>query len=72
MTFTTNRGTLTVTVSGTFDASSGAFAAAGPVTAATGTLAGATGALTFRGVEDLSTGRFTEDVTGSICVELAP
>ena len=72
VTFTTNRGTLTVTVNGTFDTSSGAFTASGPVTASTGKLAGATGALTFSGVENLSTGSFTEDVTGNICVDLAP
>ncbi|MEZ4865855.1 MAG: hypothetical protein R3C14_31365 [Caldilineaceae bacterium] len=72
VTFTTHKSTLTVTVAGTFDVATGAFSASGPVTAATGKLAGATGALLFIGDEDLSTGRFVEDVTGDICTDLAP
>lgn len=72
VTFTTNQATLTVTVAGTFDVATGEFSAAGPVTGATGKLAGATGNLTLEGVEDLSTGTFVEDVTGEICVDLAP
>lgn len=70
--FTTNRATLTVGVSGTFDVSTGAFSAAGPVTDATGKLEGASGSLTLSGVENLATGQFTETVTGSICVNLSP
>lgn len=70
--FTTHNSTLTVTVAGTFDVATGAFSASGPVTAATGKLAGATGVLFFTGDEDLSTGRFVEDVTGDICADLAP
>ena len=38
----------------------------------TGRLTGMTGQLTLRGVEDLSTLASTEDVTGEICVDLAP
>ena len=52
----TNKATLTVAVSGTFDTGTGEFAASGPATAATGKLAGATGNLRLAGVEDLSTG----------------
>jgi hypothetical protein len=70
--FTTKRGTLTVTVVGTFDVATGEFSASGPVTDATGKLAGATGSLVLEGIQDLSTGRFVEDVTGTICVDLAP
>jgi hypothetical protein len=70
--FTTNRATLTVTVAGTLDVASGAFSASGPVTGATGKLSGATGDLAFTGVEDLSTGSFTEDVSGSVCADLSP
>jgi hypothetical protein len=70
--FTTNAGTLTVGVSGTFDVSTGAFSATGPVTSSTGKLEGATGSLTLEGVQDLGTGAFTETVTGSICVDLSP
>jgi hypothetical protein len=70
--FTTNQGTLTVSVIGTLDTSTGEFSALGPVTGATGKLAGATGTLNFKGIEDLSNGNFVEDITGNICVNLAP
>lgn len=70
--FTTNQGTLTVTVAGTLDAATGEFSASGPVSAATGKLAGATGSLTLQGVEDLSDGSFVETITGEICADLAP
>ncbi len=70
--FTTLKATLTVAASGTFDVSSGVFSASGPVSLATGKLAGASGNLSFVGVEDLSNGSFVEDVTGRICVDLAP
>ncbi len=72
VTVTTKNGTLTVSIVGTLDVSSGEFSGTGPVTGATGKLAGATGILTFEGVQDLSTGVFVEDVTGAICVDLAP
>ncbi|MEO5742021.1 MAG: hypothetical protein ABIS29_15650 [Vicinamibacterales bacterium] len=70
--FTTRQGTLTVTVAGTLDVATGEFSAAGTVTGATGNLAGATGDLSFEGLEDLADGSFVEDVTGEICVDLAP
>lgn len=70
--FTTNNGALTVTIEGTLDVATGEFAASGPVTDATGKLEGATGSLDFAGVEDLSDGSFVEDVTGNVCVDLAP
>ena len=69
--FTTLHGTLTVTVSGCFDLSTGEFFASGPVTDATGKLAGATGFLSFVGVEDLSTGEFTNTIDGEIVVDLS-
>jgi hypothetical protein len=65
--FTTKHGGLTANVAGTFNGANGAFTAAGPVSAGTGKLAGATGTLTFDGVENLSTGSFTETITGTIC-----
>jgi hypothetical protein len=71
VTFTTHQATLTVTVTGTFNVATGNFVATGPVTAATGKLAGATGTLLLEGVEDLTTGKFVEDVSGLICVDLA-
>ncbi len=70
--FTTNQATLTVTVTGIFDVVTGEFSSSGAVTGATGKLAGATGTLLLEGIEDLTTGTFVEDVTGTICVDLAP
>jgi len=70
--FTTNQATLTVSVAGIFDVATGEFSASGPVTGATGKLAGATGELRLEGIENLSDGSFVEDVTGEICVDLAP
>ena len=70
--FTTNKGTLTVAIAGTFDVSTGEFSASGPVIGATEKLAGATGSLRFEGFQNLSDGSFVEDVTGTICVDLAP
>jgi hypothetical protein len=67
VTFTTKHGTLVATVAGTFDGSTGAFTASGPVSGGTGKLHDATGALTFTGVENLTTGAFTETITGTIC-----
>jgi hypothetical protein len=70
--FTTHQGTLTVSVTGTLNVATGEFSASGPVTDATGQLAGATGELSLEGVENLGDGSFVEDVTGEICVDLAP
>jgi hypothetical protein len=72
VTFTTNKATLTVSVNGTFNVATGAFTASGPVIAATGKLAGATGDLTLTGIENLTSGAFTETVTGNICADLSP
>jgi hypothetical protein len=72
-TFTTKHGTLAVHIPGTFDISTGHFEGAGPVIGATGKLAGATGMIALsNGVEDLTTGKYTEDISGEICVDLAP
>lgn len=72
VTFTTNQSTVPVSITGAFNVVTGEFIASGPVTGATGKLAGATGTVSFEGIEDLSTGVFVEDVTGIICVDLAP
>ena len=69
--FTTNHGTLTVTVTGIFDISNGKFDATGSVTDSTGKLDGATGTINLQGVEDLTNGSFVEDVTGRICLDLS-
>jgi hypothetical protein len=70
--FTTRRSTLTITITGIFNAETGEFSASGPVTGATGALAGATGNLLLEGIQDMSDGTFVEDVTGTICADLAP
>ena len=70
--FTTNNATVTVTVAGTFDVATGEFSASGMVTEATGKLAGATGTLLLEGLQNMSDGTFVENVTGTICVDLAP
>lgn len=67
--FTAKHGTLTVDIAGTFNVATGAFEASGPVRNGTGKFAGATGTLTFSGVEDLSTGVFTETIIGRICLD---
>ena len=72
ITFTTNRATLTANLVGTLDVVSGVFSAASSSISGTGKLAGATGSLSFSGVENLATGAFTDVVSGSICVDLAP
>ncbi len=72
VTFTTKQSTLIAAVAGTFDVLTGAFLTTGPVTATTGKLSGATGTLTLEGIQDLSTGKFVEDISGLICVDLRP
>jgi hypothetical protein len=72
VTFATDQATLTVTVAGTLNLSTGEFMTSGPATAATGKLAGATGTLVLDGIEDLTSGKFVEDVSGLICVDLSP
>jgi hypothetical protein len=59
---------LTVSVAGTFNAATGVFEATGQVVHGTGVFAGATGLLTFVGVEDLTSGRFTQTITGTVCL----
>ena len=67
--FAAKHGTLTVDIAGTFNVATGAFDATGSVRSGTGKFAGATGTLTFSGVEDFSTGAFTETITGRICLD---
>jgi len=59
-------------VPGALNVVTGEFAATTTDMSGTGQLAGATGQLALRGVEDLSTLAFTGNVTGEICVDLAP
>ena len=72
ITFTTNRGTLTVDLDGTLDLSTGDFQASGDVSGATGKLDGATGTLTLAGVQNLldPAGSFVETLSGEVYVDL--
>ena len=72
VTFTARKATLTVSLEGTFNVATGDFLTTGPVSGSTGKLSGATGSLTLDGTQDLLTGEFEEDITGVICVDLAP
>jgi hypothetical protein len=72
VTFTTQHGTLTVMVTGAIDITTGQFNASGPVTAATGKLSGASGNIALSGVVNFATGVFSEDISGAVCVNLAP
>jgi hypothetical protein len=72
VTFTNRLGTLTVVVTGAIDLNTGQFNASGPVTAGTGKLSGATGNISVSGVANFAAAVFTEDITGAICVDLAP
>jgi hypothetical protein len=65
---TTNHGTLTLSITGTFNQATGAFEATGHVVAGTGVFAHATGVLMFVGVEDLTSGSFTNTITGTVCL----
>ena len=72
LTITTNRATVVVDLTGTLDVTTGQFVGSGPIVATTGKLSGATGSLTLSGGQDLTdpAGRFTETVSGSLCVDL--
>lgn len=63
-----NLGTFTVSAAGSVDTSSGHFEVNGPITAPTGLFVGVTGQLTVVGNENLTSGAFTETVTGQVCV----
>jgi len=69
---TTKHGTLTAALVGTIDVSTGESSAVADVTSGTGKLEGASGMLFFEGIEDLATGKFAEDIAGSVCVDLSP
>lgn len=71
--FTTAAGAhLDATVTGSLDLGTGRFLATSSMLAGDGRLAGATGHLVLDGRQDLTTGLFAEDVTGRLCVDLAP
>jgi hypothetical protein len=72
ITFTNQHGTLTAVLTGAIDLTTGQYHALGPVTGATGKLAGAKGYIQLSGVVNFATGIFSEDIAGSISVDLAP
>ena len=67
ITFTGLGGTLTAHVTGTLDAATGDFTSTSTSVTGTGTLRTVTGDLTLTGHEDLTTGAFTESITGDLC-----
>ena len=65
--FSSSVGSLTADVAGSFDVSSGAFRATSQSITGTGLLRRVTGRVTIHGLENLSTGSFTETITGRLC-----
>ena len=59
--------TLTATVTGAVDLGTGSFTATSTALTGTQALAPVSGRLVFRGTEDLTTGAFTEIITGQVC-----
>lgn len=60
-------GTLVAPVTGTFDLTSGAFTATSSSVTGTGGLSGVTGSVVIDGVQDLTTGVFTETLRARLC-----
>ena len=54
---------------GTFDVASGAFRATSTSLTGTGLLRGVSGSVTLEGLEDFATLRFTETITGRLCLD---
>jgi hypothetical protein len=65
--FSSPPGTLTAQVAGTVDLTTGAFLATSTSITGTGLLRGITGRVTLVGHESLTTGGFTETLTGQLC-----
>jgi hypothetical protein len=66
--FTNTLGTLTAQAAGTFDVAGGAFRATSTSLTGTGLLRGVSGGVTLVGLEDFATLRFTETITGRLCL----
>jgi hypothetical protein len=66
--FMTPIGTLTAQTVGTVDVVSGAFRSTSTSLTGTGAFRRVTGNVTLAGVQDLQTGRFTETITGRLCL----
>jgi hypothetical protein len=65
--FTSRAGTLTAQSTGSLDTTTGDFRTTSTNLTGTGLLWGITGDVTLAGMENLTTGRFTETITGSLC-----
>jgi hypothetical protein len=65
--FSSRVGTLTAQVAGTFDITAGTFTATSTSIAGTGLLAPVSGTVTLDGNENLTSGAFTETITGRLC-----
>jgi hypothetical protein len=68
ITFTGRGGTLTAQVNGSLDLTNGSFTSTSTSLAGTGAYRRVTGQLTLTGTEDLTTGVFTEVITGQLCL----
>jgi hypothetical protein len=66
--FTTGIGQLTADTVGSVDLATGAFRSTSTRLTGTGLFRHVTGDVTLAGVQDLQTGRFTETITGRLCV----
>jgi hypothetical protein len=66
--FSSRVGTLTAQVQGAFDITAGTFTATSTSIAGTGLLRPVGGTVTLNGTENLSTGAFTETISGRLCV----
>jgi hypothetical protein len=66
--FTAAPGTITAQLVGTLDGGTGAFSSTSTSVTGTGLFSAVTGSVRLRGVEDLTTLRFTETITGRLCV----
>ena len=60
-------GNLTAPVTGTLDVATGAFTSSSTTVTGSGALRSLSGSLTFVGVENLTSGSFTETITGRLC-----
>ena len=62
-------GTLTAQVTGDFDLVTGAFQASSTTITGTGLLRRVTGDVSIAGKENLTTGSFAEELTGTLCLD---
>ena len=68
---TTAVGALTAPVTGTLDVTTGMFSSSSTTVTGSGALKSLRGELTFTGVENLTSGVFTETITGLLCSSIS-